>query len=101
MLVIAVENAPDRLIGYLSRWLLEVRAGVFIGNYSVNVRNKLWETTRMEIGGGNAVMVWSAANESGFDFLTWGKNRRNPVDFDGMKLVKFTPAEEDEVLVKI
>ena len=101
MLVIVVENAPDRLIGYLSRWLLEVRTGVFVGDYSVKVRNALWDTTKVEIGNGNAVIAWSAANDSGFDFQTWGKNRRTPAELDGLKLVKFTPIEEEEILVKI
>ena len=44
MLVIVLENAPPRLKGYLSRLLLELRAGVFIGTYSTRVRERLWET---------------------------------------------------------
>ena len=43
MLVIVTEAVPPRLRGYLSRWLLEVRAGVFVGDYSVRVREKLWK----------------------------------------------------------
>jgi CRISPR-associated endoribonuclease Cas2 subtype I-E len=34
MLVIVLENAPPRLRGRLAVWLLEVRAGVYVGNYS-------------------------------------------------------------------
>jgi len=46
---------------------------------------------------GNAVMAWSTTTESGFDFLTWGANRREPVEMDGLKLVSFLPeASSDE-----
>ena len=92
-MVIVTEAVPPRLRGYLSRWLLEVRAGVYVGDYSVRIREKLWETVTKEIGieGGNAVIVWSAPNESGFSFETTGLNCREPVDWDGVSLVRFLP----------
>ena len=31
MMVIVVENAPPRLRGRLAVWLLEIRAGVYVG----------------------------------------------------------------------
>lgn len=43
MLVIAVNNAPPRLRGRLAVWLLEIRAGVYIGNYSRRTREMIWE----------------------------------------------------------
>lgn len=91
MMVIVTESVPPRLRGYLSRWLLEVRAGVYVGDYSVRVREKLWNTVTNEIDGGNAVMAWSAPNESGFSFVTAGQNCREPVDWDGVSLVRFMP----------
>lgn len=91
MLVIVTEAAPPRLRGYLSRWLLEVRAGVYLGDYSVRVREKLWKVVSREILEGNAVMAWSANSESGFAFVTTGKNRREPVDWEGFSLVRFAP----------
>lgn len=89
MLVIVVENAPPRLRGRLALWLLEVRAGVYVGKVSRRVREMLWETVSKGIEEGNAVMAWSTNTESGFDFLTLGANRRIPVDMDGIKLVSF------------
>ncbi len=91
MLVIVVENAPDRLRGRLACWLLQVRAGVYVGDVSRRVREMLWAQVEAGIGGGNAVGAWSAANESGFEVATLGPNRRIPVDFDGLTLVSFTP----------
>ena len=91
MMVIVLENAPPRLRGRLAVWLLEARAGVYIGNYSVKIRDMIWGQIEKGLDGGNAVMVWDAPTESGFDFLTLGENRRIPVDFDGLKLVSFMP----------
>lgn len=91
MLVIVVENAPPRLRGRLAIWLLEVRAGVYVGKVSRRVREMIWHTIEKGIADGNAVMAWSTNTESGFDFLTLGQNRRIPVEMDGIKLVSFLP----------
>jgi len=86
-----VENAPPRLRGRLALWLLEVRAGVYVGKVSRRVREMIWNTIVQGIDDGNAVMAWSTNTESGFDFLTLGANRRIPVEMDGIKLVSFLP----------
>lgn len=94
MLVIVLENAPPRLRGRLAVWLLEIRAGVYVGNYSVKVRDHIWGQVKTGIGEGNAVMAWRANNEAGFDFVTLGTNRRIPVELDGAKLVSFLPQSD-------
>ncbi len=91
MLVIVVENAPPRLRGRLAIWLLEVRAGVYVGKVSRRVREMIWNHVTKGIEDGNAVMVWSTNTESGYDVMTLGKNRRIPVEMDGIKLVSFLP----------
>ena len=93
MLVIVIENAPPRLRGRLAVWLLEIRAGVYVGNFSVKVRDMIWHNVEKGIGDGNAVMAWKAPNEAGYDFVTLGDNRRVPIDMDGVKLVSFLPNE--------
>lgn len=96
MLVIVTENAPPRLRGRLAVWLVEARAGVYIGDLGRRVREMIWEQVTEGIEDGNAVMAWSTNTESGFDFLTVGKNRRMPVEMDGIKLVSFYPPEQSE-----
>ena len=91
MMVIVLNNAPPRLRGRLAAWLLEVRAGVYVGDYSARTRTRIWEQVEAYIEGGDAVMIWKAPPDQGFDFLTVGRNRRMPVDFDGLKLVSFYP----------
>ncbi|MCU0588780.1 MAG: type I-E CRISPR-associated endoribonuclease Cas2e [Syntrophobacteraceae bacterium] len=95
MLVIVVENVPPRLRGRLAVWLLEVRAGVYVGKLSRKVREMVWDTVAKGLDDGNAVMAWSTNSESGFDFVTLGANRRIPVEMDGIKLVSFLPEEKD------
>ena len=45
---------------------------------------------------GNVVLAWSTNTESGFDFQTFGKNRRIPIDLEGLRLVKFMPLETEQ-----
>ncbi len=91
MLVIVVENAPPRLRGRLAVWLVEARAGVYVGVYSARVRDMIWRQVEENIGEGNAVMAFAAPTDSGFSLATCGANRRVPVDFDGLSLVSFGP----------
>ena len=90
MLVIVVEAAPPRLRGRLAVWLLEVRAGVYIGAYGRRVREMIWGQVCAYIEDGNAVIAWAAPNDAGFEFDTCGRNRRVPIDLDGLRLVQFT-----------
>ena len=94
MLVIVTENVPPRLRGYLARFLLEIRAGVYIGDYSVKVREVLWKTVKGEVHEGNAIIAWSTNTEAGYDFDTYGENRRVPIKVDGFPLVGFFPQED-------
>jgi CRISPR-associated protein Cas2 len=93
MMVVVVENAPPRLRGRLAVWLLEIRAGVYIGNYSVKTREMIWREVSDAIEDGNAVMAWAVPNDAGFSFETCGRNRRVPVDLDGFRLVQFQPRQ--------
>ncbi|ABK99943.1 type I-E CRISPR-associated endoribonuclease Cas2e [Pelobacter propionicus] len=93
MLVIVVENVPPRLRGRLGLWLVEVRAGVYVGKVSRRVREMIRDNLEQGVDEGSAVMAWSSNTESGFDFLTMGANRRIPVEMDGIKLVSFLPED--------
>lgn len=92
-MVVVVSNAPPRLRGRLAAWLVEIRAGVYVGDYSRRTREMVWDQVLGGLGDGDAVLVWKAPTDQGYDFLTAGKNRRMPVDFDGLKLVSFNPAK--------
>ncbi len=87
-MVIIVERATPGLRGQLTRWLLEVRAGVFVGTVSARVRDKLWELTRLRIRRGAALLVHRAKNEQGFVVATHGDPSRSIIDMDGLQLVR-------------
>ena len=93
MLVIVVENGPPRLRGRLAVWLLEIRAGVYVGDYGRRTRERIWKQVVENVGEGNGVLAWTAPTDAGFAFETCGANRRVPVDFDGFTLVEFKPLE--------
>lgn len=45
MIVIVVSACPTGLRGHLTRWLLEISAGVFVGKVTTRVRELLWLRT--------------------------------------------------------
>lgn len=91
MLMVVTEAVPPRLRGRLAVWLLEIRAGVYVGDVSKRIREMIWEQIENLAEDGNVAMSWASGHESGFEFQTCGKNRRMPVDHDGLKLVRFIP----------
>src|SRR5690554_1569415 len=98
MMVIVTENVAPRLRGRLTVWMLEIRAGVYVGNCDKRQRERVWQRVKDEIdfeNQGNAVIAWRAPNEAGYRFDTHGENRRMPVDCDGMDLIAFKPMEPD------
>ena len=97
MLVIVVNNAPSRLRGRLAVWLLEIRAGVYVGNYSRRTREMIWAQVNSEIGDGDAIIAWAARNDAGYDFDTCGQNRRIPVDLDGRSSCSSCPCQPTRV----
>lgn len=84
-------NAPPRLRGRLAAWLLEIRAGVFVGDYSARTRERIWEQVVGGIENGDAVMGVERANRSRIRLSNDRRERRTPIDFGGLKLVSFMP----------
>ena len=96
MITVVTENVPPRLRGRLAIWLLEVRAGVYVGDVSRRIREMILEQITELAEEGNVVMAWATNTESGFDFQTWGDNRRMPIEYEGLRLVSFFPVSEGE-----
>ena len=68
MTVVVLERAPRSLRGHLTRWMLEVRAGVYVGTLSLRVRDSLWALVEARIRQGAAVMIFRARTEQGFGY---------------------------------
>ncbi len=88
MTVVIVVAVPVGLRGHLTRWLIEISPGVFVGRITARVRDHLWGRVCHHLGdGGRAVMVHAARNEQGLAFLVLGESWQ-PVDLDGLMLVR-------------
>jgi CRISPR-associated protein Cas2 len=102
MWVIDLENAPEKLRGTLSRWGVEVRAGLYVGSASARMREGLWEVVlKLSSPETAAVMITDDTGPQGFAVKTHGKHRREVIDLDGMSLARFHPLMTDAVEPKV
>jgi len=91
--VIVLEKVPKTLRGELSRWMLEVSTGVFVGSMSAMVRDLLWEKCIAKKTAGRCCQLYRTNNEQGFAIRTYGDTTRTLADFDGLTLVAVKNAE--------
>ncbi|WP_026248795.1 type I-E CRISPR-associated endoribonuclease Cas2e [Streptomyces sp. LaPpAH-108] len=86
MTVIILTNCPAGLRGFLTRWLLEISPGVFLGSPSARVRDILWNEVRTYSGQGRALLAHTTDNEQGFTFRTHD-HAWHPTDHEGLTLL--------------
>lgn len=86
MIVLVITSCPAGLRGDLSKWLIELTPGVFVGRPSARIRDLLWERTVELCKDGRALLVYSAANEQGLEFRTH-RHHWQPTDFEGVTLM--------------
>ena len=88
MVVLILERVPPGLRGELTRWLLEPKAGVFVGRLSGMVRDRLWDKACDNAGEGGCLMMHTSNSEQGYRIRSWGKMSRHIEDFEGLLLVR-------------
>jgi CRISPR-associated protein Cas2 len=88
MVVMILENVPVSLRGELTRWLLELKSGVFVGHVSARVRDKLWEKCCRAKRIGGVTQVWSTNTEQRFEMRMCGQTQREIIDLDGLQLIR-------------
>jgi CRISPR-associated protein Cas2 len=86
MVVITLTDCPIGLRGDLTKWLLEIQPGVFVGNINSRVREKLWERIKSSCKNARVVMVYNTNGEQKLGFKVFG-GAWEPIDFDGIKLI--------------
>jgi CRISPR-associated protein Cas2 len=91
--VIVLTNCPAGLRGFLTRWLLEISAGVFIGNPSARIRDLLWEEVQQHAGQGRALLAHTTNSEQGFTFRTHDHSW-HPVNHEGLTLIRRPSTKE-------
>lgn len=97
MTVIVLTACPAGLRGDLTRWLLEIAPGVFVGHVSSRVRERIWVRIKAFAKSGRAIMVYSAANEQHMAFEVHQPDWQ-PVDCDGLELINRPKGSEDATL---
>lgn len=98
MVVIVLTACPAGLRGDVTKWLLEIAPGVFVGNLSTRVREKLWERIVSLVKNGRAIMVYSARNEQHLAFKVHQPDWE-VIDCDGLQLIKRPAGTEDSTLL--
>ena len=88
MMVLILERVPVGLRGELTRWLLEPKAGVFVGSVSGMVRDLLWEKVCQEARGGGCTMIHTSNREQGFAVRMHWDPARQVEDFEGLFLIR-------------
>jgi CRISPR-associated protein Cas2 len=88
MIVMVLEKVPAGVRGELSRWLIEVKSGVFVGHVSARVRDKLWEKCVRAKRIGGVTQIWSTNTEQRFKMRMSGDTSREIVDCEGLQLIR-------------
>lgn len=97
--VVTLTAAPDHLHGYLNRFLTEVDSGIYVGNISRAVCEKLWERIGEVSFNGNASIIYSDnTREQGFSVKTKGRTACDIVDLDGAILISNRVARGEQKL---
>lgn len=87
MVVIVLTAVPIGLRGVLTKYLLEISAGVFVGRVSARVRDAIWARIIEMCDNGRAIMAFSANNEQGLEFKVH-RHDWEVVDLDGLRLIR-------------
>lgn len=88
-----VKRASPSLRGHLTRWMLEVHPGVYVGTLSARVRDKLWQLICSRNALGGSLLIYRARNEQGFKVEANGDTSRSLIDIEGLTLVRKPFAE--------
>ena len=87
MVVMVLERVRS-LRGELTRWMIEPKAGVFVGRLSAAVREALWQKACSEMSGGAGILIYQTNSEQGYSMRTWGRTGRRIENHEGLYLVR-------------
>lgn len=93
MVVMILEKVPASLRGELTRWLLEVKTGVYIGHITAMVRDRLWDKCSNSRRAGSVFQAWTTNNEQHFSMRMAGASGRRIVDWEGLLLIEEEKAD--------
>ena len=88
MVILILERVTPSLRGELTRWLIQPKTGVFVGQISARVRDLLWNRGVKGLRDGAGLMIHSDNTEQGFSIVSAGDTSKIMEDFDGLTLPK-------------
>jgi CRISPR-associated protein Cas2 len=86
MLLIKTSNVPTALTGYLSRYLMELESGLFVGKVNRRLADHLWSQTETYAKDGYATGVLSGGSELGFTLRSHNHPTLTIKDMDGLTI---------------
>lgn len=95
-MVFVIDNAPLKLRGELTKWLMEIKPGTFAGKVSALVRQKLWERVCAASGVAGAVMLYSMNNEQGFAMEMHGEPYRKVKTVNGLQFIVIEGGDSED-----
>lgn len=87
MIVLTIKNAPSTVHHYLSKWFFEISTGVYVGQVSARIRDKIWDNLCVRLQSSQLTMIYPDRNEQHLTFRVHNCERQ-VVDFDGLKLIR-------------
>lgn len=88
MMVMILESVTTGLRGELSRWLIEPHTGVFVGQVSARVRDRLWEKSVQRKKAGGVIQIWTTNTEQHYQIRMSGNTNRNLIEVEGLQLIQ-------------
>lgn len=88
MILIDLLDAPETLEGQISRKLLQVRPGVYVGALSKRSIEIVWAAIEAATPRA-AMLVYQAKTETGISIKTFGQHRYQVIDCDGLQLIAY------------
>lgn len=86
MMTLVLTACPPGLRGDLTKWLMEISPGVFVGRPSARVRDLLWQRAVELCKDGKVILVHTSGNEQGLEYRVHNHDW-TPVDSDGVTLM--------------
>ena len=89
MIIFVLSLCPQNLQGYISLFLVEIAAGVYVGNVSARIREDMWKTAISYSGRqGKVIMVYKSNTVQGYEIKMHNHGRRKLEDMDGLQIIK-------------
>lgn len=101
MIVVTLNNCPEKVRGDITKWLIEINTGVFVGNVNSKIRDAIWDRVCANVKDGRVSMAYHTNGEQKLDFRIHNSDWE-PIDYDGIKLVRrnFNYVENDTTYIE-